>query len=64
MDDFDAAIKLDPDYIDALNNRGLAYVGRGAYDRAIEDFERVLKLNPNDVDALRNRDDALARKGK
>jgi tetratricopeptide (TPR) repeat protein len=64
MDDFDAATKLDPDYIDALNNRGRAYVGRGAYDRALEDFERVLKLNPNDVDAIRNRADALARKGK
>jgi tetratricopeptide (TPR) repeat protein len=59
-----AAIKLDPSYIDALNNRGLAYFGRGAYDLAIEDFDRVLKLNPNDADAIRNRADALAKKSK
>ena len=64
MDDFNAAIKLDPSYIDALNNRGLAYFGRGAYDLAIEDFDRVLKLNPNDADAIRNRADALAKKSK
>src|SRR5262249_9551990 len=55
---------LDPNYIDALNNRGLAYLGRGAYDLAIKDFAQVLKLKPNDADAIRNRADALARKSK
>jgi tetratricopeptide (TPR) repeat protein len=62
MDDFNAAIKLDPTYIDALNNRGLAYLGRGAYDLAIKDFDQVLKLDPNDADAGRNRAAALAKK--
>ena len=64
MEDFNTAIKLDPTYIDALNNRGLAYVSRGAYDLAIKDFDQVLKISPKDADAIRNRADALARKGK
>jgi tetratricopeptide (TPR) repeat protein len=64
MDDFNAAIELDPTYVDALNNRGLAYMGRGAYDLAIADFERVLKLHPKDADATRNRAAALAKKSK
>jgi len=47
---------------DALNNRGLAYLSQGQYDRAIQDFDQVLKLDPKDADAIRNRAMAITRK--
>jgi len=56
------AITLNPNYPDALNNRGLAYISKGQYDRAIQDFDQVLKLDPKDADATRNRAMAIARK--
>ena len=58
----DSAITLSPNYPDALNNRGLAYISNGQYDRAIQDFDRVLKLDPKDADAIKNRAMAIARK--
>jgi regulator of sirC expression with transglutaminase-like and TPR domain len=56
------AIKLNPNYPDALNNRGVAYISQGQYDRAIQDFDQVLKLDPKDPDAIRNRAMAITRK--
>jgi tetratricopeptide (TPR) repeat protein len=47
---------------DALNNRGLAYSGKGQCDRAIQDFERALELGPKDADAIRYRAAAIAKK--
>ena len=64
MEDFNVAIKLDPNYPDALNNRGLANLGKGEYDLAIADFDQVLKLDPNDADAVKNRAEAIAKKNK
>jgi tetratricopeptide (TPR) repeat protein len=47
----------------ALNGHGgLAYTGKGQYDRAIQDFDRALKLNPKDADAIRYRAEAIAKK--
>ena len=60
--DFDQAIKINPNYPDALNNRGLAYISQGQFDRAIQDFDQVLKLDPKDADAIRNRAMAITRK--
>ena len=42
---YDRAIWLQPDYIDAYYNRGLAYSNKGDYDRAIADLEKVLELS-------------------
>jgi tetratricopeptide (TPR) repeat protein len=38
-----------------FNNRGVAYVDKREYDRAIQDFDQVIKLNPNDTAAFNNR---------
>ena len=56
------ALKLNPNYPDALNNRGIAYIGKGQYDRAIQDFDQAIKLNPKDADAIKNRAEAVAKK--
>ncbi|MDP2279275.1 MAG: tetratricopeptide repeat protein [Nitrospirota bacterium] len=52
------AIALNPNYVEAYNNRGIAYYNKGLYhsdkrqlDRAIEDFNKVVILNPNSYSA-------------
>jgi tetratricopeptide (TPR) repeat protein len=49
------AIKLQPDYIDALGNRGNAYADLGQEQRAVDDYNEVLRLKPDDVFAYINR---------
>jgi tetratricopeptide (TPR) repeat protein len=46
---------LDPNYPDAFNNRGVAYLGKGLTERAIEDFDQAIKLDPNYAIAIYNR---------
>jgi tetratricopeptide (TPR) repeat protein len=43
IEDFDQAIRLNPNYALAFVARGLAYFD----DRAIEDFDQAIRLNPN-----------------
>ncbi len=39
----------------AFGNRGLAYMGQGRYDRALEDFDQALKLNPHSAKTFDSR---------
>ena len=55
IQDFDEAIRLDPNYPDAFNNRGVAYSGKAQYARAIEDFDQAIRLDPNYAIAIYNR---------
>jgi tetratricopeptide (TPR) repeat protein len=59
IQDYDEAIKLNPNLAIAFYNRGLAYGAKGQHDRAIQDFDQAIRLNPSDakseVDALRQR---------
>jgi tetratricopeptide (TPR) repeat protein len=55
---FTSAIALNPDYIEAYNNRGIAYYNMGLYasdkkqlTRAVEDFDKVVKSHPNTYQA-------------
>ncbi len=50
IEDYDEALRLDPDYAVAYNNRGSAYSNLGEYRRAIGDFARALWLDPGDGD--------------
>ena len=36
---------------EAYNNRGIAYVKKGQYDRAISDLNKAIEINPNLVEA-------------
>ena len=49
------AIKLNPNYIYAYSNRGLAYIAKREVDRAIEDFNVAINLNPNESGIYSNR---------
>jgi tetratricopeptide (TPR) repeat protein len=52
LDDFQAAIRLNPANGDAYNGRGFARVLLGHYRQAIEDAEAALRLGPRDPRTL------------
>ncbi len=58
IQDYDDAIRLNPNDAPAYNDRGSAYFYKGDYDRAIQDFNEAIRLNPNFVEAYYNRGDA------
>src|SRR5262249_37259280 len=49
-------------YARAYNNRGLAYLAKGNYDRAVADFSESIRLNPDDATYYNNR--GIAYEGK
>jgi tetratricopeptide (TPR) repeat protein len=55
IEDFDEAIKLNPNYADVYRDRGLAYYYLKQYERAIEDYNKALELNPEYTLAYNNR---------
>ena len=62
--DYDEAIRLNPDFTEALNNRGNAWGEKGEYDKAIADLNEAIRLKPDDVDAWNNRGAAWYEKGE
>ncbi len=61
---FTLAIKLYPNYVDALVNRSAVYNALGKFQEAVNDGTRALRLQPNNVQALNNRANAYAGLGK
>jgi tetratricopeptide (TPR) repeat protein len=55
IQDFDQAIKLDPNSVQAFYNRAIAYFKVHQTDRAVRDFDQAIKLDPNNTYALTNR---------
>ena len=43
---YDRAIKLNPDYVDAYYNRGVAKSALGDHNGAETDFKRAIELDP------------------
>ena len=52
---FDQLLKLNPDDVTILFNRGTAYANLGKYEEALADFNRYLELKPDNAAALSNR---------
>jgi tetratricopeptide (TPR) repeat protein len=52
---FTEAIKLDPNYADAYNRRGVAFSWKKNNDSAIADFTKAIELNPKRVEFYVNR---------
>jgi tetratricopeptide (TPR) repeat protein len=44
--DYDQALKLDPNYALAYNNRGNAHFLKKNYDRAIADYDQAIRIDP------------------
>ena len=58
------AIELNPRFVEAYNNRGIAYIERGEADCAIIDYNMAIYLSPEYVDAYYNRGNAYLKKGE
>lgn len=54
---FNHAIELNPDYVQALNNRGYAYNLKREYTLAINDLDRAIELSPDNATVFYNRAD-------
>ncbi|MGD8226646.1 MAG: tetratricopeptide repeat protein [Desulfobacteraceae bacterium] len=51
---YQEALRLDPGYVDALNNLGVIYIRDREYTAAQRNFERAVRLRPGYVDAHYN----------
>ena len=60
---FDRALKLDPDYADALHGRVMCYQAKGDLDTAIEMTRRYIERQPGDILAFTNLSMFYQRKG-
>jgi len=60
----DKALEIDPNNIDALNNKAMALSDLGRYEEAISSYDRALEIDPNDGNALHNKGIALGKLGK
>lgn len=49
---FDAALKLEPGYIDAYYRKAVSLIALGKYKEACSNFEKYLKINPRDAEVL------------
>lgn len=52
---YDEALRLNPQYAKAYNNRGFAYDNLGQYQRAIQDYDEAIRLDPKLALAYANR---------
>jgi tetratricopeptide (TPR) repeat protein len=54
IQEFSAAIQLDPQYAAADGNRGVAYIQQKKYNKALEDLKEAVKRDPDNPVALYN----------
>jgi tetratricopeptide (TPR) repeat protein len=52
---YNKAIKINPKFAKAYNNRGIAYMWKKQYDHAITDFGMAIKFDPKNGKAYNNR---------
>ncbi len=62
IDDYTAAIRLDPTFPEVYNRRGNAYLDLGEIEKAIADYSRALRLDPGDAVLYYNRGKAFEAK--
>ena len=56
---FDKALEIDPNYVFALHNKGLALIQLGQYEEAITSLDKALAIEPSNVNVLNDKDFAL-----
>jgi hypothetical protein len=64
IEQYDEAIRLDPQDAKAYDNRGNAYASLGQYERAIQDYDEAIRINPQNAIAYYNRGLTYAELGK
>ncbi|MBE9171373.1 tetratricopeptide repeat protein [Pleurocapsales cyanobacterium LEGE 06147] len=55
LKDFNQAIAIKPDFVEAYESRGLANLGLGNTEGALKDINQGLKLNPHRAESYKNR---------
>lgn len=61
--DFDMAVKLNPQFVEAYDSLGNAYFKLGNYQEAIKNFSMAIELAPQDADFYYNRGIAYRKTG-
>lgn len=51
---YDRAVKLKPDYAEAINNLGTIYYARKSYRRSITQYKKALRITPQSASILSN----------
>ena len=51
---YNQVLKIDPNYLPALNNLGVLYKKLGKHNKAKSCYEKAITLNPNNIDILYN----------
>ena len=46
INDYNEAIRINPQYFKAYSNRGIAYGMKGEFEKAINDFSEAIRINP------------------
>jgi tetratricopeptide (TPR) repeat protein len=64
MDEYEQALRFNPDYPEAHNNLGITLATKGQTDEAIHEFRESLRLKPDYAEAHANLGHALALKGQ
>jgi tetratricopeptide (TPR) repeat protein len=64
LEDFTAAVEVDPTRWKAIHNRGVNYGLLGRHDEALADFTRVLELKPDYANAWFNRGEVHLEMGR
>ena len=64
IDQFQKALKIDPNYVDASSNLGVALFRRGQLDEAIAQFQKAVKIKPDSFTIRYNLGGALFEKGQ
>lgn len=63
IENYDKAIKINPNYVEARTNRGLVYAALGNDKQAISDFDKAIEINPTYAEAYYNRGISFRRLG-
>ncbi len=58
------ALSIDPGYVKAWNNKGLALDKLGRYQEAVDSYEKALSIDPNDATVWHNKGLALDKLGR
>ena len=54
IDDFNTAVKLQPELAAAYNNRGIAYNKKGEIDKALNNYNIAIRVNPEFAEVYNN----------
>ncbi|MBL7128595.1 MAG: tetratricopeptide repeat protein [Ignavibacteria bacterium] len=55
INDFTAAIELEPNHADSYNGRAKSYFEIGIFDKAIQDWEKSLELGHENADEIKDK---------